>query len=1081
MPPKCVSDGSDGSATKKRKAITMEIKTEVVNRAEKEESSTNIGRNLRLAHKFKTEWESGVKIPFLDVLVLREPNKYSFTVSGYKLDHPNFKDSVIICVQTKAEQEKCEDLAKATMAYTASEGIGVKCSLDEAGSGCYPNIYFGRADVITLDGGDVYQVTEDYGFERLLSEVYVDSSVTSASSYYAVAVIRAESNITSFEQLQGRKSCHTGIDKTAGWKMPVASLLEQRLIDPRHCNYISAIAEFFSGGSCAPGAKSNRYNKEGNYIERLCRLCTGEGENQCARGNDEPFYSYAGAFRCLVHGGGDVAFVKHTTVSSLTGGKTSASWAVGLQADQFRLLCPLGGIAAVSEYKTCHIALVPAHEVVVSGRMPEARKTKIRETLLGISQIFNPEAAGYKTFRLFGSYHGIPDLLYKDSAVALRSLSEDTIEERARKKNYFKKLNELHGCEVRVCALEEQMHDCQAMAQTMLSVGQQFVCVSARDRYDCVRRVIRGQVDMSPVPGGFLGLDPDLRILAFMRDPVYSQQEYRYKAVMVVRRATVKNISDLRGKKSCHTGYGKTTGWRIPIAMLKRAGVIQPICEAHQSAIEHEIGSVAVTFNRACIPGAWAVSTTLDASLKNKYKAMCSMCRSKTCDSNDDYAGYEGALRCLTTENGGDVAFSKLSVVKEFFTDSRTVDSSEYGLLCPDNKIVNINSQEAENCYWAARPWDAYVTHGGASDAKVQKLFWALTEAKLKGEEDFRNRNWYFTTLGIGDNSDILPVMENVRTQDYYSKTRMDVVEAEDICTEEPVRFCVLSDEEENKCNDLKNVLRLNGITPSLQCVRGSDIDDCLSRININQADIISLNDIQRYKVRQSYNIMTLLSESYGQAGDTRYYLVGLVKKASGVISVADLAGRTTCYASHNVSDPLTIDDSLMKCLDGTSDFFHSYAEAITCLAGSNTDVAFVKVSISGEFTSNDEIVPAYLNPQNYEILCASGVLPLSASNIEDCNLGRVPANMVVTRQSDTSSRREDMINLLLKAAKYYGKSDSFFRLFYDYFSKPNLLFKDATTKLAPVTDDHYQSFLGTMWQQACGLYDHHLKMDNSY
>lgn len=50
-------------------------------------------------------------------------------------------------------------------------------------------------------------------------------------------------------------------------------------------------------------------------------------------------------------------------------------------------------------------------------------------------------------FRLFGKYHGKSDLLFKDSAKSLKALSEDTPAERKKKKDYFKKLEELHRCE----------------------------------------------------------------------------------------------------------------------------------------------------------------------------------------------------------------------------------------------------------------------------------------------------------------------------------------------------------------------------------------------------------------------------------------------------------------------------------------------------------------------------------------------------------------------------------------------------------------------------------------------------------
>lgn len=59
------------------------------------------------------------------------------------------------------------------------------------------------------------------------------------------------------------------------------------------------------------------------------------------------------------------------------------------------------------------------------------------------------------------------------------------------------------------------------------------------------------------------------------------------------------------------------------------------------------------------------------------------------------------------------------------------------------------------------------------SDAKVQRLFWALIQTKRKGEEDLSVNNWYFTTLGIQDSFiDILPVMDNVQTGNYYAKSK---------------------------------------------------------------------------------------------------------------------------------------------------------------------------------------------------------------------------------------------------------------------------------------------------------------------
>ena len=47
---------------------------------------------------------------------------------------------------------------------------------------------------------------------------------TGSSCYYAVAVVKKDTGF-SFKQLRGKKSCHTGIGKTAGWNIPIGTLL----------------------------------------------------------------------------------------------------------------------------------------------------------------------------------------------------------------------------------------------------------------------------------------------------------------------------------------------------------------------------------------------------------------------------------------------------------------------------------------------------------------------------------------------------------------------------------------------------------------------------------------------------------------------------------------------------------------------------------------------------------------------------------------------------------------------------------------------------------------------------------------
>lgn len=58
-----------------------------------------------------------------------------------------------------------------------------------------------------------------------------------------------------------------------------------------------------------------------------------------------------GALRCLIEGGGDVAFVRHSTVAETAGGRRREWWARNTLRDDFQLLCPDG------KYKICRANL----------------------------------------------------------------------------------------------------------------------------------------------------------------------------------------------------------------------------------------------------------------------------------------------------------------------------------------------------------------------------------------------------------------------------------------------------------------------------------------------------------------------------------------------------------------------------------------------------------------------------------------------------------------------------------------------------------------------------------------------------
>lgn len=70
----------------------------------------------------------------------------------------------------------------------------------------------------------------------------------------------------------------------------------------------------------------------------------------------------------MVEGGGDVAFVKHTTVAENTDGKRREFWARNTFIKDFQLLCPDGTRKDTKDYLSCNLGKVVANAVVTRGR-----------------------------------------------------------------------------------------------------------------------------------------------------------------------------------------------------------------------------------------------------------------------------------------------------------------------------------------------------------------------------------------------------------------------------------------------------------------------------------------------------------------------------------------------------------------------------------------------------------------------------------------------------------------------------------------------------------------------------------------
>ncbi|XP_051874512.1 melanotransferrin isoform X2 [Pristis pectinata] len=330
------------------------------------------------------------------------------------LDCYNFPETLRWCTQSRSEILKCAAMAEAFQSKNLTPPV--QCVSGDNPNDCMIKIKNKEIDAVTLDAGQIYTAGKVYGLVPAAGESYTNGN--DGASYYAVAVVKKSShNAFTIDQLKGKKSCHTGLNRTAGWNIPIGTLIEKGEIKAEQCKIGKAVSEFFSA-SCVPGA-----NQKG-YPSKLCELCIGDekGQSKCAFTTEEQYSGYTGAFRCLVEVG-DVAFVKHTTVIDNTDGKNKESWAVNLTSSDYQLLCLNGGRAEVNQWKDCNLAKVPSHAVMVHPSTP----TAVVFGLLDKGQGFfgsNSDPNGFQMFN--SSAYGGSDLLFKDSTVKIIPTGEKT-------------------------------------------------------------------------------------------------------------------------------------------------------------------------------------------------------------------------------------------------------------------------------------------------------------------------------------------------------------------------------------------------------------------------------------------------------------------------------------------------------------------------------------------------------------------------------------------------------------------------------------------------------------------------------
>lgn len=327
-----------------------------------------------------------------------------------------------LCVTSEAEMIKCVRMRTALNAQLLEPKMS--CKRADSSLECMNAIKHSESDVTVLDAGDIYRAGWQFGLVPIMAEVYN----LGEPYYYAVAVTKQRDNDTELIYLKNRRTCHTGVGHGGGWVIPMAWLLTNERVRDYGCDSIRAAAEYFAE-SCAPGALSgdfqNRYQADYWEYSHLCDLCHGSAGHYCKRNHMEDYFGHTGAFRCLVEGGGNVAFVKHTTVTENCDGKRKEWWARNQLTSDFELLCRDGTRAPARNYENCYLGKVKSNAIVVNPAIGAVKTNAFINLFKYAQQFYGQKVPDQFSFSMFYSDNPYADLIFQDATQQLIVLPEE--------------------------------------------------------------------------------------------------------------------------------------------------------------------------------------------------------------------------------------------------------------------------------------------------------------------------------------------------------------------------------------------------------------------------------------------------------------------------------------------------------------------------------------------------------------------------------------------------------------------------------------------------------------------------------
>ncbi|UXI16294.1 RING finger protein unkempt [Sarcoptes scabiei] len=644
---------------------------------------------------------------------------------------------------------------------------------------CMELIEKDEADTVNLMPEDLYLAGRLFNLEPFLTEEFNGRFFKQRAG----VLIPKNSRIRNFHDLRNKRACLGPYNDIFQWKIPIGILMAGNAIIPDCRDELHSVENFFLEACAAGNWSSDQFidSELKRKHRKLCNLCKNTPFGLC--NENDLFAGQEGSIKCMLEGRGEVAFTTIETALDYFSKRPS-------EREHYEFLCLDGSRMAITP-GACPWAKLPTNAFVIRKNLNRHREafTRLLTSLFNRFVQVRP-----KWFdRGFVSSPNVTQLM----SLTNRATQSDV---------YLSFLlpaieRHLQGCpsnNVTFCLSKQgELPKCQQLQRIAFAHGvrPKIRCYQADSEATCIRLLNERKADL-------MIMEPDRFYLASKyhsldavaieetNDPIYS--------VAVVRsNSDLTMLSDLRGKRSCHTGFGHLASWTIPIGYLLKDQIVEPSsCRRAEVIVDY--------FGGSCVPGAADARINPNGTGVEK---LCSQCigdelGEHSCDLNfgERYRGEDGALRCLV-EGRGDVAFLSHTTLMQLADGQFTapwastltdeLKASDFRLLCRiptnlfdartggflrsnsiddvmvDNNIVNSRTllqatvQDFERCHLARIPKSIIAT---SMFTPWEKRFEASLMLQQLSDEFLSSDQDSFLLSGLFRNRSDLMFTDNVKS-----------------------------------------------------------------------------------------------------------------------------------------------------------------------------------------------------------------------------------------------------------------------------------------------------------------------------